>query len=91
MRRTFAVIVFVAALASGQACLAQQQDQQQLQQQQDRQQRDVEEGRQQNATIRQQEYRSMAAQARRNADQAQDPASKEKWLKMAENWERLSR
>jgi hypothetical protein len=90
MRRIFGAIALLAALAGGQA-VAQQQDQQQLQQQQDRQQRDVEEGRQTIQNPYRQEYRTMAVEARRNAEQAQDPADKEKWLKLAKAWERLAR
>ena len=92
MRRTFGMIALLAALASGQACLAPQQDQQQLQQQQDRQQRDLEEQRQpRNDNPRREEYRTMANEARRHAEQAKEPDSKAKWLKTAENWDKLAR
>ena len=90
MRRTFGTIALLTALASGQACLAQQQDQQQLQQQQDRQQRDVEQGLTSNAGPYRQDYRTMASDARRNAEKAKTPASKERWLKMAKKWDDLA-
>ena len=89
MRRTFGMIVLLAAVASGQACLAQQ-DPQPLQQQQDRQQRDVEEGRQQNASPFRANYRAMANEARRKAELAKAPDSKANWLKMADGWDQLA-
>jgi len=89
MRRTFGMIVLLAALASSQASLAQQ-DPQQLQQQQDRQQRDVEEGRQQNASPFRANYRAMANEARRKAELAKAPDSKAHWLKMADRWDQLA-
>ena len=89
MRRTFGMIVLLAALASSQASLAQQ-DPQQLQQQQDRQQRDMEEGRQQNASPFRANYRAMANEARRHAERAKAPDSKAHWLKMADNWDQLA-
>jgi hypothetical protein len=90
MRRTFGLIVLFAALASGQASLAQQ-DPQQLQQQQDRQQRDVEEGRQRSDGPPRVDYRAMASEARRHAERAKAPASKAQWLKTADNWDQLAR
>jgi len=91
MRRTFATIALLGALAGPGAALAQ--DQQTLQAQQDRQQRDVEQGldRQQSVYPRQQEYRSMAAEARRRAELAQSSSQKSRWLKMAANWDKLAR
>jgi hypothetical protein len=91
MRRTFGMIALLGALAGAGACLAQ--DQQTLQAQQDQQQRNVEQGldQQQSVYPGQQQYRSMAAEARRRAELAQSSAQKTRWLKMAANWDKLAR
>lgn len=88
MRRTFGLIVLVAALANAQACLAQQ-DTQPSQEQQDWQQQKLEQ--QQRRTSRLgDEYRTMAREARRHAEDAKAPDAKSKWLRSAQNWDQLA-
>jgi len=89
MRRMLGVIALLAALGSGQACLAQQ-DPQQLQQQQDRQRRDIEQYQPPSESPVRARSRAMADEARRRAANAKTPEAKARWLKTASSWDGLA-
>ncbi|MFL5297799.1 MAG: hypothetical protein ACJ798_15600 [Phenylobacterium sp.] len=88
MRRTFAVMVLLAALAGAGAALAQSDQQQQDQQRQRWEEQQASRHAQREAAG--QKWRDLAADARRRAALAATPELKAKWLRQAQGLDTLA-